>query len=153
MSNVNHPQHYNQYKFEAIEILRYLSFDAGNCIKYIVRAPFKGNESEDLQKALWYASDFTEYFSTKNVRYVSKKKFEKLSRKVDYFTEVIRNSKIPASHDFATLVNVIWKNSVKIELRRKLVLFEKEESKQEKKHVKRELKQCIEIVRKSMKIV
>jgi len=53
---VNHPSHYNQGKFEAIDVIEdwKLSFCLGNTIKYISRADFKSNKLEDLKKALWY---------------------------------------------------------------------------------------------------
>ena len=54
---VNHPQHYNQFDAEVIDIVRHLSFDAGNAVKYLCRAPYKGTELQDLKKALWYVED------------------------------------------------------------------------------------------------
>lgn len=51
---VNHPAHYTQYKREVIDLTERLSFCVGNAVKYILRAPYKGKEAEDLQKALWY---------------------------------------------------------------------------------------------------
>ena len=39
---------------EAIEITQYESFLRGNIIKYIMRAPYKGSELEDLEKAAQY---------------------------------------------------------------------------------------------------
>ena len=53
---VNHPQHYNQGKFEVIDVIEdwQLGFNLGNAIKYIGRAPYKGKQLEDLKKALWY---------------------------------------------------------------------------------------------------
>lgn len=56
--NVNHPSHYTQFEHEVITLTRELPFDAGNCVKYIVRSPFKGRTEEDLKKALWYCKDF-----------------------------------------------------------------------------------------------
>jgi hypothetical protein len=55
-SAVDHPQHYNQGKFEVIDVIDdwHLGFALGNCIKYIARAAHKGKELEDLKKALWY---------------------------------------------------------------------------------------------------
>lgn len=52
---VNHPSHYNQ-GIEAIDIIESwgLNFSLGNAIKYILRAPHKGNQVEDLEKAIWY---------------------------------------------------------------------------------------------------
>ena len=52
---VNHPQHY-QHGIEPIEFIEShnLNFNLGNAVKYIARAPYKGNEIEDLKKAKWY---------------------------------------------------------------------------------------------------
>ena len=52
---VNHPDHYNMYKgFEVIDVVEQLPFNEGNAVKYILRASHKGNEIQDLEKALWY---------------------------------------------------------------------------------------------------
>ena len=53
---INHPQHYNQGKYEVIDVIEdwALGFSLGNAIKYIARAPHKDNQLEDLKKALWY---------------------------------------------------------------------------------------------------
>lgn len=53
-SAVDHPSHYNQGAVEVIDLVEHLSFNAGNVIKYVARAPYKGKEVEDLEKALWY---------------------------------------------------------------------------------------------------
>lgn len=34
-----------------------MTFNRGNAIKYIWRAGDKGNEIEDLKKAIWYLTD------------------------------------------------------------------------------------------------
>jgi hypothetical protein len=52
---VNHPSHYNK----GIETIDYIeswemNFNTGNVIKYVTRAPYKGNELEDLKKARFY---------------------------------------------------------------------------------------------------
>jgi len=58
MEQVTHPAHYNQGKFEVIEIIedQQLGFHLGNAIKYICRAGKKdpSKEIEDLKKAIWY---------------------------------------------------------------------------------------------------
>ncbi len=56
MSNIDHPQHYNQGKYEAIDVIEdwKLNFNLGNAIKYIARCRFKRNKIEDLEKAVWY---------------------------------------------------------------------------------------------------
>jgi len=54
---INHPQHYNfGNKFEVISVIEdwQLGFHLGNALKYIARAQHKGNEEEDIQKAIWY---------------------------------------------------------------------------------------------------
>ena len=53
---VNHPAHYNQGKFEVIDVIEdwNLGFNLGNCIKYIGRAGYKDDIIQDLKKALWY---------------------------------------------------------------------------------------------------
>lgn len=58
---VNHPNHYQSSKFEAIDIIDEFgkdytgesAFDFGNVVKYILRAK-KKNGLEDLRKARWY---------------------------------------------------------------------------------------------------
>ncbi len=53
---VDHPQHYNQGKYEAIEVIEdwKLNFNLGSVIKYIARCDYKNNKKEDLEKARWY---------------------------------------------------------------------------------------------------
>lgn len=61
---VDHPSYYNQgpldpdgtAKYECIKIVEdwSLGFKLGNALKYILRAPHKGSEKEDLAKARWY---------------------------------------------------------------------------------------------------
>lgn len=49
-------EHYRSHPsgIEAIEITQYETFLRGNIIKYVMRAPYKGSELEDLQKAAEY---------------------------------------------------------------------------------------------------
>lgn len=61
MSPVEHdpvkkPAHYNFGKFEVIDVIEdwKLGYHLGNVAKYIARAPHKGEELQDLEKALWY---------------------------------------------------------------------------------------------------
>lgn len=53
---VNHPKHYTMHPsgVEVITITESMNFCLGNAIKYIMRADYKGNRLEDLQKARWY---------------------------------------------------------------------------------------------------
>lgn len=59
MSNqehVDHPRHYNCHPsgIECIDVIEHMNFCLGNAIKYIWRAEEKGNDIQDLEKALWY---------------------------------------------------------------------------------------------------
>jgi len=61
---VKHPQHYQGVRgLEAIEVMRnflpkyensHVGYLIGNVIKYVLRAPSKGKETEDLMKAREY---------------------------------------------------------------------------------------------------
>lgn len=62
---VHHPSHYNMggpkcedgtTQYEAIKVIEDwgLGFKLGNALKYILRAPHKGTEQQDLAKARWY---------------------------------------------------------------------------------------------------
>lgn len=48
--------HYKSHPsgIEAIEITQYESFLRGNILKYVLRAPYKGDELADLEKAAEY---------------------------------------------------------------------------------------------------
>lgn len=53
---VTHPPHYCSHPsgIETITITRHESFLRGNVLKYVLRAPYKGSEIEDLRKAAQY---------------------------------------------------------------------------------------------------
>ena len=53
---VNHPSHYNQGKYEVIDVIQDwgLDFTEGNVVKYVARSKHKENRVEDLKKARWY---------------------------------------------------------------------------------------------------
>jgi hypothetical protein len=52
---VKHPSHYfHPSGIEVIDITRYETFLRGNILKYVLRAPYKGHELQDLKKAQQY---------------------------------------------------------------------------------------------------
>ncbi len=57
---INHPDYYNKGKFEVIDIIEdwKLGFHLGNAVKYIARAEHKGNENQDIKKAIWYLNRY-----------------------------------------------------------------------------------------------
>jgi hypothetical protein len=62
--NINSPSHYTK----GIQTYDYIkswdmNFAYGNVIKYVSRAPFKGNTLEDLKKAQWYLNKLIEEVS------------------------------------------------------------------------------------------
>ena len=62
MSAVESPEHYNFGSIEAIEIIEDwdLNFSEGNALKYLLRAKYKGNQKQDLEKCLWYVNRLLE---------------------------------------------------------------------------------------------
>lgn len=57
---VNHPAHYNNHPsgIECIEVVRHMSFNVGNAVKYLWRADHKHESPiEDLRKAQFYIND------------------------------------------------------------------------------------------------
>jgi hypothetical protein len=56
---VNHPNHYTDRVpgIECIEVTRHFNFCRCNVIKYIWRAGMKGDEIQDLEKAVWFLVD------------------------------------------------------------------------------------------------
>lgn len=72
-SNVNHPKHYNFGTPEVIQIIDAWGlagdFDAGNVLKYFLRAPHKGKEEEDYRKAMWYLERIYSRCATCNIKY------------------------------------------------------------------------------------
>ena len=52
---VERPAHYRAYPgIEVIDLTKHMGFVTGNIVKYVARAPFKGNEVQDLLKAQAY---------------------------------------------------------------------------------------------------
>lgn len=57
VDSVNHPPHYRGPQgLECIDVVEHMHFNLGNAVKYIWRVAFggKGNDIEDLRKAVWY---------------------------------------------------------------------------------------------------
>lgn len=63
---VNHPPHYTQGSVECIDAIdaalgeNYQAYYIGQVMKYVWRAPLKGNTIEDLKKAQWYLNRLIE---------------------------------------------------------------------------------------------
>lgn len=70
MSNVDHPKHYNEGRFECIDVIEEigLNFHLGNAMKYIWRAGKKdpAKEVEDLEKDAWYLKRRIDLLKTKS---------------------------------------------------------------------------------------
>lgn len=67
--SIDHPSHYNIGTIEVIDLIDSLNigfdFSLGNIIKYLSRAPYKGHEYEDLNKAKWYLNHCIELLQQK----------------------------------------------------------------------------------------
>jgi hypothetical protein len=69
---VNSPRHYlHPSGVEVINITRYESFLRGNILKYVLRAPYKNNELEDLKKAQQYLQWEIERIELLNAKKIS----------------------------------------------------------------------------------
>ena len=60
---VNHPRHYTGHHagIEAIDVIRHATnYNLGTALKYIWRVMWggKGNDVEDISKAVWYLQDW-----------------------------------------------------------------------------------------------
>lgn len=53
---INHPQHYTFGKIEVIDFIddQFMDFYTASIVKYLCRAPHKGQQISDLKKAQWY---------------------------------------------------------------------------------------------------
>ena len=75
MDPVNHPEHYQKASIaviiEPIQLAEMYDFCIGNAIKYILRAPYKGNEKQDLEKAKWYLDRAWLKFSKLSREYIT----------------------------------------------------------------------------------
>ena len=63
MSDIYKPKHYKQGDIEAIDIMEQVAgsykdkeraINMSHALKYLIRAPFKGNEEGDIDKAIDY---------------------------------------------------------------------------------------------------
>ena len=57
---INHPSHYNSHPsgIECLTIVRHMTFNLGNAMKYIWRAGLKSKDpTTDLKKAIFYLQD------------------------------------------------------------------------------------------------
>lgn len=55
---VDHPSHYTKASIEVIDVIEAFDLDKDgyrkDAVKYILRAPHKGNPQQDIKKAIWY---------------------------------------------------------------------------------------------------
>ena len=70
---VNHPSHYKNNKYEAIDIMldifgkdKTLAFCELNAFKYLWRADNKGTDIQDKKKAIWYLNKYIELKENKD---------------------------------------------------------------------------------------
>jgi len=73
---INHPKHYNQGKFETVEIIDDIcqfyhgeeGAALGHALTYLGRAPHKGEKMQDLLKAQWWVNHLIEVAQKRNGR-------------------------------------------------------------------------------------
>lgn len=100
--NVNHPEHYNKGKIEAIDAME-SAFGAAeltvfcriSAFKYLWRSSEKGNEIEDLQKAAWYINKAIVLLAKKTKK-VKPSVIARLSKSLSALGKKIGSKKAPA---------------------------------------------------------
>lgn len=57
---VNHPSHYTACRItlEPVDATELLPHPLASAVEYILRAPYKGSEKQDLEKAVWWLKRF-----------------------------------------------------------------------------------------------
>ena len=65
---VNNPPHYQRGGLEAIDVIEAFELDyhTGNAVKYLLRAGYKDDLIQDLQKAVWYLQRRIEKLASKD---------------------------------------------------------------------------------------
>lgn len=101
---VNHPAHYTQFDIEVISLTRLLPFSAGNCVKYIVRSPFKKAFAEDIRKALWYADDLLKYPSCMHMTTANR---EHIKMMAEYFRDAVQEYQVSGAQELAQLLYAV----------------------------------------------
>jgi hypothetical protein len=73
---INHPNHYTFSRIEVLDAIEAwkLDYHLACVVKYLARAPHKGNELQDLKKAQFYLN---RYIDLKEQRPRNKRKFIK----------------------------------------------------------------------------
>ena len=135
--SIDHPAHYTQGKHEVIELTELLDFCTGNAVKYILRAPYKGQYVRDLKKARWYIEHLADspYGTT-----ISKKLYDLAC---EYGSQLLKDifECLYAARKAGDLGSTPYKMCVD--------MITKAIHEQEFYEVKRELKRCKEELRKA----
>lgn len=51
---IHHPDHYNWFDIECVDVAENFTYNLGSAIKYIWRSGHKDNAVIDLHKAIWH---------------------------------------------------------------------------------------------------
>jgi len=56
LKDAPYSSHYKGFLPEPVDVIErwQLNFNLGNALKYIARCEYKGQKTEDLEKAIWY---------------------------------------------------------------------------------------------------
>lgn len=111
--NVNHPAHYNQYRHEVIWLTERCDFCLGNCFKYILRAPFKGNRQQDIRKSIWYAGRYIKNIDLHPEIDNGVEYRRILPYAIPFIEDMIRENRIKLCLLFMTVLNLVKKTSTK----------------------------------------
>lgn len=101
---------YDHYKqgaipVEPIVVCSRMSFCLGNFVKYVCRAPYKGTEVEDLEKALWYIDHINFNDLDEEVKQLQKDKV--LCEVLSYGPAILKNLLLNVcKHDIKGLIEL-----------------------------------------------
>ena len=98
---VEHPEHYNLSSVEVIDVIWPMSFSQGSAMKYLLRAGYKDDIEQDIQKAKAFSTFMVKYDTGVNLEdefpdqwcLLVKMLFERTDLSVDYCTAVWRLAK------------------------------------------------------------
>lgn len=98
---VEHPKHYNLSSVEVIDVIWPMSFSQGSAMKYLLRAGYKDDIEQDIQKAKVFSTFMVKYDTGVDLEdefpdqwcLLVKMLFERTDLSVDYCTAVWRLAK------------------------------------------------------------
>ena len=106
---ISFPYHYTRCTHEVVDLTSKLGFCLGNVIKYVLRAPFKKKEAEDMGKAAWYLNYILEHSCLGEQILVPPDQYPKLCELVETYRHrtIIKLVKAAINSDVASAQEIL----------------------------------------------